>query len=87
MFPYSARRGTPAAGMAEQVPPAEKKERSRRARDLGARKKREFCEGQVGRRVSVLVEEPAAGEPGALKGYSRNYLPVLLARQPRPRPP
>ena len=82
VFPYSARRGTPAAGMADQVPPAEKKKRSCRARDLGARKKREFCESQVGRRVSVLVEEPAAGEPGALKGYSRNYLPVLLSGGP-----
>lgn len=82
VFPYSVRRGTPAAGMPDQVPPAEKKERSRRARDLGTRKKHEFYQSQVGRRVSVLVEEPVAGEPGMLKGYSRNYLPVRFAGGP-----
>lgn len=79
VFPYSARRGTPAADMPEQIPPAERKERSRRARELGTRKKHGFYRSEVGRRVSVLVEEPVAGEPGALKGYSRNYLPVALA--------
>ena len=82
VFPYSARRGTPAAVMPDQVPPAEKKERSLRARELGARKKHEFYRSQVGRRVSVLVEKPLAGEPGRLQGYSRNYLPVLLAGGP-----
>lgn len=79
VFPYSARRGTPAADMSGQIPPVERKERSRRARELGTRKKHEFYRSEVGRRVSVLVEEPVAGEPGALKGYSRNYLPVALA--------
>ncbi|MDE0031358.1 MAG: tRNA (N(6)-L-threonylcarbamoyladenosine(37)-C(2))-methylthiotransferase MtaB [Deltaproteobacteria bacterium] len=82
VFPYSSRRGTPAAGMPDQVPAAEKKERSRRARELGARKKQEFYRGQVGRHVSVLAEEPVAGEPGWLKGYSRNYLPVLFPGGP-----
>ena len=82
VFPYSARRGTPAAGLPDQTPPAEKKERSRRARDLGASKKREFYRSQVGSRASVLVEGEAAGEPGCLKGYSRNYLPVTLAGPP-----
>ena len=79
VFPYSARRGTPAVGMSDQVPPVEKKDRSRRARELGTRKKHEFYRSEIGRRVSVLVEEPVAGEPGGVKGYSRNYLPVLLA--------
>ena len=82
VFPYSIRRGTPAADMLDQVAPAEKKERSRRARDLGTRKKHEFYRSQVGRRVSVLVEEAVAGEPGGVKGYSRNYLPVLVAGGP-----
>lgn len=82
VFPYSARRGTPAAGLPDQTPPAERKERSRRARDLGASKKREFYRSQVGSRASVLVEGEAAGEPGWLKGYSRNYLPVTLAGPP-----
>lgn len=82
VFPYSARRGTPATDMADQVAPAEKKERSRRARDLGARKQHGFYRSEVGRRVSVLVEGPVAGDPGRVRGYSRNYLPVLLAGGP-----
>lgn len=82
VFPYSARRGTPAAGLPDHTPPAEKKERSRRMRDLGARKKHEFYRSRVGSRASVLVEGEAAGEPGWLKGYSRNYLPVLLPGPP-----
>lgn len=82
VFPYSARRGTPAAGLPDHTPPAERKERSRRARDLGARKKHEFYRSQVGSLASVLVEGEAAGEPGCLKGYSRNYLPVLFPGPP-----
>jgi threonylcarbamoyladenosine tRNA methylthiotransferase MtaB len=82
VFPYSARRGTPAVDMPDQVTPAEKKERSRRARDLGTRKKHEFYREQVGRRVSVLVEALVAGDPAAVKGYSRNYLPVRFVGAP-----
>ncbi len=79
VFPYSSRRGTLAADMPDPVPPAEKKERSHRVRDLGIRKKLDFYRSEIGRRVSVLVEEPVAGEAGVFKGYSRNYLPVALA--------
>jgi threonylcarbamoyladenosine tRNA methylthiotransferase MtaB len=73
VFPYSVRRGTPAAAMPQQVAPQVKKERARLARELIAAKKREFYDGFIGRRSRVLVER---GRGSGHKGYSRNYLPV-----------
>ncbi len=78
VFPYSVRSGTAAAGLEGRVPPAVKKERAGRMRELGVRKKREFYRRFVGRRVAVLVERAVDRASGACKGRSRNYLPVLL---------
>lgn len=78
VFPYSIRTGTVAAALPDQAPPAVKKERSRRMRELGVKKKREFYRGFIGRRVSVLVEQAVDKATGAHKGHSRNYLPVLF---------
>jgi len=79
VFPYSSRRGTAATALAEHVPGAVKKLRAQRMRDLGARKKQEFCAGFTGQRVSVLVEGKTDKASGAQRGFSRNYLPVALA--------
>jgi threonylcarbamoyladenosine tRNA methylthiotransferase MtaB len=77
VFPYSVRSTTPAVGFPDQVPYAARKERAGRMRELGAQKKREFYRRFVGARVSVLVEGDAK-VAGALRGYSRNYLPVSI---------
>jgi threonylcarbamoyladenosine tRNA methylthiotransferase MtaB len=77
VFPYSVRSTTPAAGFHDQVPYAARKVRAGRMRELGARKKREFYRRFVGARISVLVEGDAK-VAGALRGYSRNYLPVSV---------
>jgi threonylcarbamoyladenosine tRNA methylthiotransferase MtaB len=79
VFPYSDRRGTAASALAGQVPAATKKSRARRMRELGAQKKREFCAGFLGRTVSVLVEEKTDTTTGLHRGFSRNYLPVMLS--------
>lgn len=76
VFPYSVRRGTPAASFPDQVPQAVKKERARIARELGAKKKSEFHRRFLGRTLSVLLEAPGAN--GVWKGHTRNYLPVLV---------
>jgi threonylcarbamoyladenosine tRNA methylthiotransferase MtaB len=47
-------------------------------RALGVRMKNEFCSSFLGRRVSVLVEEKVDGASGFRRGFSRNYLPVIL---------
>ena len=79
VFPYSSRRGTVATALPDPVPAAEKKLRAQRMRDLGARKKQEFCASYIGQRVAVLVEEKVDKASGSQRGFSRNYLPVALA--------
>ena len=79
VFPYSSRRGTIAAGLADHVPGHVKKERARRMRELGAQKKRNFYAGFLGRRTSVLIEEKMDKATGLRHGFSRNYLAVAVA--------
>jgi threonylcarbamoyladenosine tRNA methylthiotransferase MtaB len=78
VFPYSSRRGTAAAALANHVEGRIKKTRAARMRALGAQKKSAFCAGFVGRRVSVLVEEKTDETSGSQRGFSRNYLPVTV---------
>ena len=78
VFPYSPRRGTAATMLPEPVPAAEKKRRAQLMRALGARKKQEFCAGFAGKRANVLVEGKIDKASGLQRGFSRNYLPVLL---------
>jgi threonylcarbamoyladenosine tRNA methylthiotransferase MtaB len=78
VFPYSQRRGTAAAALSGHVPPAIKKDRARKMRELGAQKNREFCSGFIGQVVKVLVEEKIDKTTGCFRGFSRNYLPVTL---------
>ena len=78
VFPYSIRTGTVAAALPDQVPLQIKKERARRVRELGARKKKAFYRQFIGTQVPVLVEQAVDEAKGLYKGYSRNYLPVLL---------
>jgi threonylcarbamoyladenosine tRNA methylthiotransferase MtaB len=78
VFPYSSRRGTVAASLADQVAGDVKKQRSRAMRELGARKKRDFCLRFIGRKAAVLIEDKLDGATGWQRGFSRNYLPVVV---------
>ena len=78
VFPYSVRSGTPAATLPYQALHKTKKERAKIMRALGERKKREFYGRFVGRRAPVLLERAVDGMNGLFKGYSRNYLPVVV---------
>jgi len=78
VFPYSTRRGTMAASLLDPVPAELKKTRARKMRELGAQKKNEFYGRFQGRQVSVLVEEKVDKTTGLCRGYSRNYLPVMV---------
>jgi threonylcarbamoyladenosine tRNA methylthiotransferase MtaB len=74
IFPFSPKKGTPAARM-PQVPPPVVKERARRLREACARRKRTWLEGLVGTRQRVLIEKDEMG-------HAENFAPVLL-RHPR----
>jgi threonylcarbamoyladenosine tRNA methylthiotransferase MtaB len=75
VFPFSRRPGTPAFSMDRQVPGGIKKERARLLRELGGRKKGEYINRYIGRRVNVLVEEST---DGIVRGKSENYIEVYL---------
>lgn len=70
VFPYSERQGTPAARM-PAVPKPLRKERAARLRAAGEAAVGRFLAGQLGRRQSVLVEEPG-------RGHSEHFAPVRL---------
>jgi threonylcarbamoyladenosine tRNA methylthiotransferase MtaB len=77
VFPYSARKGTPAARM-PQLPMAVRKERAARLRAAGAQAFSRFLDGQVGTPASVLIEKREAD--GRCLGRSETFAPVLLDR-------
>ncbi len=60
VFPYSARKGTPAARM-PQVSRREVKERAARLRDLGSAVLARYLQAQHGSNVDVLMEQAGAG--------------------------
>jgi threonylcarbamoyladenosine tRNA methylthiotransferase MtaB len=78
VFPYSSRRGTVAASLPDHMRSEVKKTRARRMRELGAMKKRDFCVRFRGQKLSVLIEEKIDRATGLRRGFSRNYLPVLV---------
>ncbi len=74
VFPFSPRRGTPAATMAGKVPANVIRERAAALRRLSDGKRRAYQMKYIGRELRVLVQEEE-GE-GTLKGLARNYIPV-----------
>jgi threonylcarbamoyladenosine tRNA methylthiotransferase MtaB len=76
VFPFSARKGTPAFSFENQVPASVIKARCLRMRRLGAEKRNVFYKRFVGSQVSVLVEETRNRMDNRLKGLTDNYIPV-----------
>ncbi len=78
VFPFSARRGTPAFTYTDQVAAQTIKHRCRKMRWLGDRKRRAFYRRHVGSRLTVLVEETRDKRSRRLKGLTDTYIPVLI---------
>ena len=70
IFPFSPKRGTPAARM-PQVPPAVAKARARRLREACARRRDMWLERLAGTRQKVLLEKNSFG-------HAENFAPVRL---------
>ncbi|OPZ86855.1 MAG: Threonylcarbamoyladenosine tRNA methylthiotransferase MtaB [Firmicutes bacterium ADurb.Bin419] len=77
VFKYSQRKGTPAAGFANQISPEKKEERSNILIELSSRKNREFNKCFEGRIMEILVEQEVKGENGLVEGLTPNYIRVL----------
>lgn len=73
VFPYSKRRGTPAAVMNGQVSPPEKKERVRRMQRAAERMSVAFRDAQIGGTAEVLWE---TFRDGFTDGLTENYVRV-----------
>ena len=77
VFPFSARRGTPAATMPDQVPADVKKERVVRLGALDRDLARQFYRSRLGCETQVLIER-TADRPGFVRGTDRFFCPVEL---------
>ena len=73
-FPYSPKKGTPAAARKDQLLNAVKAERSHRLIELSDKMADDFIQAYVGKEVEVLYER-AIGE-GVYEGHTTNYIKV-----------
>ncbi len=78
IFPFSARRGTPAADMPDQVAAPVRAERVKRLASLEADLRREYFAELCGTRLTVLAEALCKQRPGWLTGTSCRYAPVAF---------
>jgi threonylcarbamoyladenosine tRNA methylthiotransferase MtaB len=78
VFPYSERPGTVASGLPGKVDERVKKRRSEILRKLGREKRNSFARRFVGKKLSVLIENKKDKDTGLMKGFSDNYIPVVV---------
>ncbi len=82
VFTYSARPGTPAAEMRNQVPVQLARERNRILRELAARKKLDFMQSFVGRTIDAITLNVFDGI--STECLTDNYLKLRLAGNHQP---
>jgi len=78
VFPYSARKGTEAAGRGGQLDPRTITRRSRALRDISRAKSDEFRRRLIGSLEDVLVLETRDRTTGSLVGLTGNYVEVVF---------
>ena len=78
VFPFSPRKGTPAAEFSDQTGRRQVKERAAELRDLGKKKRGIFNQSCIGKEFSILTEGWESGENNRIKGLSDNYLSVVF---------
>lgn len=74
VFPYSPKRGTPAAERKDQLPNAVKSERSHTLIELSDRMAQDFLQPYIGQEIEVLFER--AVSEGVYEGHTTNYIKV-----------
>lgn len=78
VFPFSPRRGTPAASFDGNVPTDVRKERCRRLSELERRLAHRYHQRLTGKLLSVLVEARPARQAGWVQGTACRYVPVEI---------
>jgi threonylcarbamoyladenosine tRNA methylthiotransferase MtaB len=79
IFPFSPRKGTPAAEMPDRITAAVKSERVRQLAELERQLQDDYFRSLTGRRLRVLVESPSETRPAHVFGTSCRYATVELA--------
>ena len=79
VFPFSAREGTVAAGLPNQVDAQIKKSRAGTAIEISKSKEKSFAEKLVGKTVEIIAETETAG---LVDGLTRNYVRVFVPASP-----
>ena len=75
VFPYSARAGTVAASLPNQIPSSTKKLRAGSALEISRDKSKTFAERLIGREVEIIAE---TSQDGLVDGLTKNYIRVYL---------
>ncbi len=78
VFPFSPRKGTPAASFSERVEPSDIKARTGRLRALGREKRDAFHRLCLKGVFEVITEGGYKEGEGLLRGTSDNYIPMLF---------
>jgi threonylcarbamoyladenosine tRNA methylthiotransferase MtaB len=81
IFPFSARRGTPAADLPGQLDGRTKQERVRELACVETELRGRYFASLAGRRLRVLVESPLEGQLGWAVGTSCRYAPVAMPQE------
>lgn len=81
IFPFSPRRGTPAAEMTDQVASDVKSERCSRLAELELALRKRYFDSLLGRELEVLVEGPS-DTPGQMAGTACRYAPTRVPGGP-----
>jgi len=83
IFPFSPRRGTPAASMTMAISPGAMRDRKSRLQALESQLAARYYRSLVGRSLQVLVERPV-GDPGeGSHGTTCRYVPVRFTAHAR----
>jgi len=77
-FPFSPRRGTPAAEMSDQVPAPAKNARLEQLAELETQLRDTYYNSLRGMPLRVLVESPVENRPGRMHGTACRYAQVEL---------
>lgn len=78
VFPFSPRKGTPAASFPDQISPEVRKERVQRLSILERELAENFYRRFEGEKLEVLVEGEHPEKTGFVRGTDRRYIPVEL---------
>jgi len=78
VFPFSPRRGTPAATMPDPIPGTEIAQRVHALERLERRIAQRHYERVVGSRVELIAEGVCETQPGYVHGTDRRYVPAIV---------